>query len=43
MIYNINMNILSNDHIIEEFWLNFKVSMNNFYTVSKIPSIPIDV
>lgn len=43
MIYNINMDILPNDYMIEEFWLNFKVSMNNFYTVSKIPPRPIEV
>ena len=29
------------DYIVENFWLNFKVSMNNFYNVSTIPKRPI--
>jgi hypothetical protein len=29
------------DHHIEEFWLNFKNSMNNFYTATKSISRPI--
>ena len=31
------------DYIIEDFWLNFKESMINFYIVSKIPSRPIEM
>jgi hypothetical protein len=30
------------DYIIENYWLNFKASMINFYNISKIPSRPID-
>ena len=29
------------DHHIEEFWLSFKKSMINFYTVTKMPTRPI--
>jgi hypothetical protein len=31
------------DHHIEEYWLNFKNSMNNFYTATKMPSRPIQM
>lgn len=29
------------DHYIEEFWLNFKQSMMNFYTINQMPPRPI--
>ena len=35
------MSELNPDHHIEEFWLNFKNSMNNFYNATKSISRPI--
>jgi hypothetical protein len=34
-------NALPFDHHIEEFWINFKQSMINFYTITKMPPRPI--
>ena len=36
-----NINIMNPDHLIEEFWLLFKTSMNNFYQEYKYISRPI--
>ena len=37
----INSKEINFDHYIEEFWLSFKQSMINFYTVTKMPTRPI--